>query len=112
LPTVVDVLITGRIALLFLNSPDQVSLYHSGVILHSQITSFGSDILEKHRFLLWSPRPHYQLLMILTGPIGHQGAPPNEAARWSIPDQGFKALAIMSSESKALAKFFRKNAAV
>jgi hypothetical protein len=50
--------------------------------------------------------------MILTGPIGHQGAPPNEAARWSIPDQGFKALAIMSSESKALAKFFRKNAAV
>jgi len=63
LPAVVNILITGSIALFFLNSADQVSLCQSGVILHPQITSFGSDILKNHRLLLlwlpWAPLPTF-----------------------------------------------------
>jgi hypothetical protein len=48
LPAVINVLVTGNIALLFLNGTDQINLGHFGVILDPQITGLSPDVFYDH----------------------------------------------------------------
>jgi hypothetical protein len=52
LPAVINVLITGGMALFFLDGMDQVGLGQPGVILDSQPAGFGPDVFYGHA---WSP---------------------------------------------------------